>query len=76
MGTMGDGFKDVYTNDRGILRIWLASVPQSYGMQITMEDGSVHRFCFSVDENGNMVARDFLVVNGMVVTGDFDQTNT
>ena len=77
MGTLGDPFKNTYTDANGILRIWLpASNGNSYGMRITMEDGSEHVFCFGVSNDGKMETRDFLLVNGMVVTGDLDIDNS
>ena len=77
MGAMGDPFKNTYTDANGILRIWLpASNGNSYGVRITMEDGSEHDFCFGVSDDGKMETRDFLLVNGMIITGNLDQTNT
>ena len=76
LGTRNSGFENIYTNDRGILRIWLASSIYSYGIRITMEDGSEHVFCFKVADDGTVTSSEFLVVNGVIVTGDVDQTAT
>ena len=73
LGTRRSGFENIYTNDRGILRIWLASSIYSYGIRITMEDGSEHVFCFKVDDDGKVTSSDFLMVNGVIITGDVDQ---
>ena len=72
LGTRNSGFENIYTNDRGILRIWLASSIYSYGIRITMEDGSEHVFCFKVADDGTVTSSDFLVVNEAIITGDED----
>ena len=76
LGTRRSGFENIYTNDRGILRIWLASSIYSYGIRITMEDGSEHVFCFKVADDGTVTSSDFLMVNGAIITDDVDQTAT
>ena len=73
LGTRNSGFENIYTNDRGILRIWLASSIYSYGIRMTMEDGSEHVFCFKVGDDGTVTSSDFLMVNGVIITGDVDQ---
>ena len=76
LGTRRSGFENIYTNDRGILRIWLASSIYSYGIRMTMEDGSEHVFCFKVADDGTVTSSDFLMVNGAIITGDVDQPAT
>ena len=76
LGTRNSGFENIYTNDRGILRIWLASSIYSYGIRITMEDGSEHVFCFKVADDGKVTSSDFLIVNEAIITGDEDQPAT
>ena len=72
LGTRNSGFENIYTNDRGILRIWLASSIYSYGIRITMEDGSEHVFSFKVADDGTVTSSDFLIVNEAIITGDED----
>ena len=76
LDTRQSGFENIYTNDKGILRIWLASSVYTYGIIVEMEDGSKHYFCFSIDETGKVTVRDYIVVNGMIVPGGNDSYGT
>ena len=77
LGTRKSGFENIYTNDQGILRIWLAvSSPYSYGISLEMEDGSQHYFSFSIDNAGKVTVRDYILINGMIVPGGNDQSGT
>ena len=77
MGTYNYGVKDVYTDENGNLRLWLSSTDgQKATVTIVMEDGSRHYFCFIIDQDGNRIDQEYLMVNGqfavngVVYTGD------
>ena len=71
------GAKDLYTDENGVLRLWLPpTTPTVFTAKITMEDGSVHYFVFRIEEDGTVVQTDFLVVNGQFVTDRADASGT
>jgi hypothetical protein len=71
------GAKDLYTDERGILCLWLPSTaPSVFVATITMEDGSVHYFVFRIEDDGTVVQTDYLVVNGQFVTDRADASGT
>jgi len=68
MGTYEYGLTDVYTDSSGNLRLWLPSTgDQKATVTIEMADGSMHYFCFIIDENGKRIDQEFLMVNGAFV---------
>ncbi len=75
LGTRRSGFENIYTNDDGILRLWLAcSSGYTLGIRIKMEgeENYEHIFSFAVDDEGKMEVRDYLIVNEAIVPGDAD----
>ena len=82
--TLGETFKnynygsaDMYTDQRGNLRIWLPSTSgEAATLVIQMSDGSWHRYCLLIGENGELWTPNHVMVNGDFVFPGRDCSGT